>query len=75
MWDKHILESLINNEDKFTSKARRQLFKLELPAGIEKGVVKETTFAKTSDSEWKQGAGQNAVSDSLFLICVSLIFI
>lgn len=52
MWDKDILESLIHNKDKFTSKARRQLDKLELPAGIEKGVVKETTFAKTSDSEW-----------------------
>ena len=52
MWDKHILESLIRNKDEFTSKARRQLFELELPAGIEKGVVKETTFAKTSDSEW-----------------------
>jgi hypothetical protein len=52
MWDKNILERLIHNDDAFTSKARRQLSKLALPAGIEKGVVKETKFAKTSDSKW-----------------------
>jgi hypothetical protein len=52
MWDKIILERLIHNSDEFTSKARRQLSKLELPAGIEKGVVKQTKFAKTSDSKW-----------------------
>jgi hypothetical protein len=52
MWHEDIIESLIHSEDKFTSKARRQLSKLELLAGIEKGVVKETKFAKTSDCKW-----------------------
>jgi hypothetical protein len=52
MWDNDILELLIHNDDKFTSEARRQLSKLELPAGIAKGVVNETKFAKTSDSKW-----------------------
>lgn len=52
MWDEKIINSLIHSDDKLTSKARRQLSKLELPAGVIKSVVKESTFAKSSDSNW-----------------------
>ncbi|KAL3822159.1 hypothetical protein ACHAXA_011704 [Cyclostephanos tholiformis] len=52
MWDEKIMNCLIHSDDKPTSKARRQLFKLELPAGVVKTVVKETKFAKSSDSKW-----------------------
>ena len=71
MWHEDILKSLINNEDEFTSNARRQLFKLELPAGIEKGVVKETKFAKTSDSKWLSKAQDKMLYVFLVLdLCV-----
>ncbi len=46
------MNCLIHSDDKLTSKARRQLLKLELPAGVVKTVVKETKFAKSSDNKW-----------------------
>jgi hypothetical protein len=52
MWDEKIMNCLIHSDDKLTSKARRQLLKLELPAGVVKTVVKETKFAKSSDNKW-----------------------
>jgi hypothetical protein len=51
MWDDKILHHLIHSDDKLTSKARRELVKLELPAGA-KSVNKETNFAKRKDSKW-----------------------
>ena len=51
MWDEKIIHHLIHSDDKLTSKARRELNKLELPAGAE-SVDKATKFAKSSDSKW-----------------------
>lgn len=51
MWDEKIIHHLIHSDDKLTSKARRELNKLELPAGA-KSVDKATKFAKSSDSKW-----------------------
>jgi hypothetical protein len=50
MWDEKILHHLIHSDDKLTSKARRELVKLELPAG--KSVDKKTTYATIPDSKW-----------------------
>jgi hypothetical protein len=51
MWDDKILHHLIHSDDKFTSKARRELVNLELPAGA-KSVDKNTKFPKIPDSKW-----------------------
>ncbi|KAL3773341.1 hypothetical protein ACHAW5_010018 [Stephanodiscus triporus] len=51
MWDEKIIHHLIHSDDKLTSKARRELNKLVLPAGA-KSVEKESKFAKSSDSKW-----------------------
>ena len=51
MWDGKILHHLIHSDDKLTSKARRELVKLELPAGA-KSVDKETKYANIPDSKW-----------------------
>ncbi len=46
------MHHLMHSDDELTSKARRELVKLELPAGLVKTVVKETKFAKSPDSKW-----------------------
>jgi hypothetical protein len=50
MWHEKILHHLIHSDDKLTSKARRELVKLELPTGV-KSVDKEAN-ATSSDSKW-----------------------
>jgi len=51
IWDEKLLHHLIHSDDKLTSKARRELVKLELPAGA-KCVDKETKYATIPDSKW-----------------------
>jgi len=51
MWDEKIMHHLLNSDNELTSKARRELNKLELPVGA-KSVDKKTKFAKSSDRMW-----------------------
>ncbi|KAL3795821.1 hypothetical protein ACHAW5_004771 [Stephanodiscus triporus] len=58
LWNEKIINHLIHSDDNLTSKARRELNKLELPSGA-KSVDKETKFAKSSDSKWLSKAQDN----------------
>ena len=53
LWDDKIIHHLMNSKDSLTSKARRELLRLELPTGFLHSVDKGTTkLAEHLDSNW-----------------------
>lgn len=61
LFDEKILNHLLHSKDKLTSKSRKLLRKLELPAGSEQSAVKKTSYLHT-DNSWLSKA-QNIMLD------------